>query len=114
MGGKLIRTNMRLQEAGSIIWRDGATYGYLREDDPNLTTANFVRDVDYCSAAFLMVRTTLLRRLGGYDPRYTPAYFEDADLCVRILKAGMRIVYDPDVVIEHLEFGSSGAVGSHA
>ncbi|AAW60371.1 Glycosyltransferase [Gluconobacter oxydans 621H] len=114
VGGKLIRTNMRLQEAGSIIWRDGATYGYLREDDPNLTTANFVRDVDYCSAAFLMVRTTLLRRLGGYDPRYTPAYFEDADLCVRILKAGMRIVYDPDVVIEHLEFGSSGAVGSHA
>ncbi|KXV18071.1 glycosyltransferase [Gluconobacter oxydans] len=114
VGGKLIRTNMRLQEAGSIIWRDGATYGYLREDDPNLTTANFVRDVDYCSAAFLMVRTTLLRRLGGYDPRYIPAYFEDADLCVRILKAGMRIVYDPDVVIEHLEFGSSGAAGSHA
>jgi len=114
VGGKLVRTNMRLQEAGSIIWRDGATYGYLREDDPNLTTANFVRDVDYCSAAFLMVRTTLLRRLGGYDPRYTPAYFEDADLCVRIVKAGMRIVYDPNVVIEHLEFGSSGAAGSHA
>ncbi|MBS1085884.1 glycosyltransferase [Gluconobacter sphaericus] len=114
VGGKLVRTNMRLQEAGSIIWRDGATYGYLREDDPNLTTANFVRDVDYCSAAFLMVRTTLLRRLGGYDPRYTPAYFEDVDLCVRIVKAGMRIVYDPNVVIEHLEFGSSGAAGSHA
>ncbi|MBS1101497.1 glycosyltransferase [Gluconobacter sp. Dm-62] len=114
VGGKLIRTNMRLQEAGSIIWRDGATYGYLREDDPNLTTANFVRDVDYCSAAFLMVRTTLLRRLGGYDSRYMPAYFEDADLCIRILKAGMRIVYDPSVVIEHLEFGSSGAAGSHA
>jgi len=114
IGGKLIRTNMRLQEAGSIIWRDGATYGYLREDDPNLTNANFVRDVDYCSAAFLMVRTALLRRLGGYDPRYMPAYFEDADLCVRILKTGMRIVYDPGVVIEHLEFGSSGAAGSHA
>ncbi|GBR67135.1 glycosyltransferase [Gluconobacter kanchanaburiensis] len=114
VGGKLIRTNMHLQEAGSIIWRDGATYGYLREDDPNLTTANFVRDVDYCSAAFLMVRTALLRRLGGYDTRYMPAYFEDADLCVRIIRAGMRIVYDPGVAIEHLEFGSSGAAGSHA
>lgn len=114
VGGKLIRTNMRLQEAGSIIWRDGATYGYLREEDPNLTTANFVRDVDYCSAAFLMARTTLVRRLGGYDVSYMPAYFEDADLCVRILKSGMRIVYDPGVAIEHLEFGSSGAAGSHA
>ncbi|EHH68826.1 glycosyltransferase [Gluconobacter morbifer] len=114
VGGKLVRTNMRLQEAGSIIWRDGATYGYRREDNPNTTEANFVRDVDYCSAAFLMVRTSLLRRLGGYDLRYRPAYFEDTDLCVRIIKAGMRIIYDPSVVIEHLEFGSSGDSGSHA
>ena len=114
VGAKLIRTNMKLQEAGSIIWRDGATYGYRREDDPNLTEANFVRDVDYCSAAFLVVRSALLRRLNGYDTRYRPAYFEDTDLCVRLIKAGARIVYDPNVVVEHLEFGSSGHAGSHA
>ncbi|MCW2264981.1 GT2 family glycosyltransferase [Gluconobacter cerinus] len=112
VGAKLIRSNMRLQEAGSIIWRDGATYGYRREDSPNLPEANFVRDVDYCSAAFLMVRSSILIQLGGYDLRYRPAYFEDTDLCVRILKMGARIVYDPNVVVEHLEYGSSGSVGS--
>lgn len=114
VGAKLIRSNMRLQEAGSIIWRDGATYGYRREDNPNLPEANFVRDVDYVSAAFLMTRASVLRRLGGYDLRYRPAYFEDTDLCVRILKMGLRIVYDPNVVVEHLEYGSSGSAGSQA
>jgi len=112
VGAKIIRTNARLQEAGSIVWRDGATYGYRREDDPNLTEANFVRDVDYCSAACLMVRTELLRSLGGYDTIYRPAYFEDADLCLRMTRAGARIVYDPQVVVEHLEFGSSGTARS--
>lgn len=114
VGAKLVRTNMRLQEAGSIIWRDGATYGYRREDDPNIAEANFVRDVDYCSAAFLMARTDILKDLGGFDTIYRPAYFEDADLCLRIVRSGARIVYDPSVMVEHLEFGSSGALRSQA
>lgn len=112
VGSKLIRSNMRLQEAGSIIWRDGATYGYRREDNPAIPEANFVRDVDYCSAAFLLVRTAVARAMGGFDILYRPAYFEDTDLCLRILRAGKRIVYDPGVVVEHLEFGSSGSQGS--
>lgn len=32
--------------------------------------ANFVRDVDYCSAAFLMVRADAVRSMNGFDPRY--------------------------------------------
>ncbi|MCQ9154469.1 glycosyltransferase [Acidomonas methanolica] len=108
VGAKIVRTNFRLQEAGSVVWRDGATHGYRREDDPNIAEANFVRDVDFCSAAFLMVRASLLKSLGGYDERFRPAYFEDVDLCLRIAAAGQRVVYDPGVCIEHLEYGSSG------
>ncbi|WP_336760527.1 glycosyltransferase [Asaia sp. VD9] len=114
VGAKLVRSNMKLQEAGSIVWRGGATYGYRRDDDPNIAEANFVRDVDYCSAAFLLVRSGIARALGGYDPIYRPAYFEDTDFCLRITRSGQRIVYDPTVMVEHLEFGSSGTAGSHA
>ncbi|GBQ93377.1 glycosyltransferase [Asaia krungthepensis] len=114
VGAKLIRSNMWLQEAGSIIWRDGATYGYRRQDNPAIPEANFVRDVDYCSAAFLMVRSDMARALGGFDPIYRPAYFEDTDFCLRMVRAGKRIVYDPGIVVEHLEFGSSGTSGSMA
>ncbi|WP_174503850.1 glycosyltransferase [Acidiphilium sp. C61] len=107
VGGKVIRTHAHLQEAGSIIWADGSTQGYLRDASPLAPEANFVRDVDFCSGVFLLCRTDLVQRLGGFDEDYKPAYYEEVDLCVRMIEAGFRIVYDPDVTIHHLEYGSS-------
>ncbi len=107
VGGKIVRTHGALQEAGSIIWNDGTTTGYMRDGSPLAPEANFVRDVDYCSAVFLLARTALVQRLGGFDEAFSPAYYEEVDLCVRIAEAGFRVVYDPAVVIHHLEFGSA-------
>ncbi len=107
VGAKFIRTHGLLQEAGSIVWRDGSTAGYLRDADPAIPEANFLRDVDFCSGAFLMVRADVLKALGGFDDDFRPAYYEETDLCVRLRKAGYRVVYDPTVVIHHVEFGSS-------
>ncbi|MCQ8239536.1 glycosyltransferase [Rhizosaccharibacter radicis] len=112
VGGKIIRTNGQLQEAGCIIWRDGSTMGYLRDEHPDLPEANFVRDVDFCSGAFLLIRSALLRQLGGFDEAFKPAYYEETDLCVRLRRLGHRIVYDPAVVIQHMEYGSSGTADS--
>jgi GT2 family glycosyltransferase len=107
VGGKIIRTHGALQEAGSIIWNDGMTTGYMRDASPLAPEANFVRDVDYCSAVFLLCRAALVRRLGGFDEDFSPAYYEEVDLCVRMIGSGHRIVYDPAVVVHHLEFGSA-------
>jgi GT2 family glycosyltransferase len=107
VGAKIIRTNGLLQEAGSIIWNEGTTIGYMRDATPLAAEANFLRDVDYCSAVFLLCRTELVRQLGGFDEAFAPAYFEDADLCVRMIQTGCRIVYDPGVMLTHFEFGSA-------
>ncbi len=107
VAAKIIRTHGALQEAGSIIWADGTTTGYMRDASPLAGEANFVRDVDYGSGVFLLCRTALVQRLGGFDDAFSPAYYEEADLCVRMIEAGFRIVYDPAVVIHHLEFGSA-------
>ena len=104
---KIIRTHGLLQEAGSIIWRDGSTSGYLRDAPSLAPAANFVRDVDYGSAVFLLCRTDLVRQLGGFDEDFSPSYFEDADLCLRMKQAGYRIVYDPSASVTHMEFGSA-------
>ena len=109
VGGRIILPDGTLQEAGSIIWRDGACSGYCRGGDPASTDVMFQRDVDYCSGAFLLTRTETWRALGGFDEAFAPAYYEETDYCVRLWQRGLRVVYDPDSVILHFEFGSSAS-----
>jgi GT2 family glycosyltransferase len=109
VGGMVLRTHNVVQEAGNIVWCDGSTQGYMRDASPLAPEVNFVRDVDFCSGVFLMSRRTLLNRLDGFDEAFAPAYYEDADLCLRIAEAGFRVVYDPGVVVHHLEHGSASS-----
>jgi O-antigen biosynthesis protein len=106
VGGKLVLPSGRVQEAGSIIWSDASTQGYGRNLRPEAGEAMFRRDVDYCSAAFLLTRRTHFDEMGRFDPVYAPAYYEDADYCMRLWAAGLRVVYEPRAVINHYESGS--------
>ena len=107
VGCKLIWPNGKLQEAGSIIWSDGSALGYGREGDPMHPEYSYLREVDYCSGACLLVRKDLFQQLGGFDERYSPAYYEDSDLCLGIWGLGYKVVFQPDVVVFHHEFTSS-------
>jgi GT2 family glycosyltransferase len=107
VGGRIVLLDGTLQEAGSIIWRDGSCLGYGRGDDPWAPEHQFRRDVDYCSGAFLMVPRALFEKLGRFDLRFAPAYYEETDLCMRIREAGFRVGYDPRICMSHFEFASS-------
>ncbi len=112
VGGRIILPDGTLQEAGSILWNDGTATGYGRGHPPGEPEFDFRRDVDYCSGAFLLTPREVFERLGGFDERYVPAYYEETDYCVRLHEAGLRVVFDPDAVVIHYEFGSSA--GSEA
>jgi GT2 family glycosyltransferase len=113
VGGRIVLPEGSLQEAGSIVWRDGSCQGYARGRPADAPEALFRRDVDFCSGAFLSIRTDLFHVFGGFDRSYAPAYYEETDFCVRLLRAGWRVIYEPTAVIDHLEFGSS-ASADHA
>ena len=55
VGSKLLYPDGRLQEAGGIIWQDASGWNYGKFDDAQKPEFNFLREVDYCSAAALMV-----------------------------------------------------------
>ncbi len=107
VGAKVVLPNGLLQEAGSYLWSDASAQGYLR-NEPWLTSPSMHRrEVDFASGAFLMMRSEPVRELGGLDEMYKPAYYEEVDLCMRLKRAGWPTIYDPSVVIDHVEFGSS-------
>ncbi len=108
VGAKLVYPDGTLQEAGGIIWDDATGTNYGRGEDPDDPRFTFVRDVDYCSGACLLVRRQLLESLGGLDPAFAPAYYEDTDLCFAARRLGYRVLYQPDAVVVHVEGASHG------
>ena len=54
---------------------------------------------------------SVLDRVGFWDESYF-LYYEDADLCVRAQQAGVKLFYDPTIVIWHKISQSTGGSGS--
>jgi GT2 family glycosyltransferase len=107
-GSMLIYPNGKLQEAGGAIFNNATGWNYGKNANPIDSKYSFVREVDYCSGAALMVRKDLFTRLGGFDVRYTPAYYEDTDLCFGIRKLGYKVYYSPFSKVIHYEGATSG------
>ena len=108
VGAKLLYPDGKLQEAGGIIWRDGSGWNWGRDEDADLPRFNYVRDVDYCSAAALMVDMQAWRAVGGFDEQFAPCYYEDTDLCFALRGAGWRTLYQPAAQVVHFEGVSHG------
>jgi GT2 family glycosyltransferase len=63
---------------------------------------DIARDVEQPAGAFFAVRRDVWERLGGFDERFHPVWFEDVDFCRRLALGGYRIRYVPEVKAAHL------------
>jgi GT2 family glycosyltransferase len=68
------------------------------------------REVDWISGSCMLLRMSAARAVGFFDERYF-LYEEDADLCLRLRKAGGKVLFVPEAVVLH-ELGTSMAKAS--
>ncbi|MFA6598871.1 MAG: glycosyltransferase family 2 protein [Ignavibacteriaceae bacterium] len=61
---------------------------------------NHVREVDWVIGAFILIKKDLLMKFNYFDEKYF-MYYEDADLCLRLLKNGYKTLYVPTISITH-------------
>lgn len=73
--------------------------GFGKRDSPAYARQ---RDVDYTTACAVMVRATVFRDVGLFDPTYF-MYHEDFDFSERVRRNGYRIVYVPQARVWHKE-----------
>jgi len=56
--------------------------------------------VDFVTGCAMMIRRVALETVGYFDPAYR-MYYEDADYCVRLRRAGYTILVDPRATVWH-------------
>ncbi|MDQ6652299.1 MAG: glycosyltransferase [Acidobacteriota bacterium] len=108
VGSMFLYPDGSIQEAGAIVWKNGEAYHYGWGASPDDRHFNFAREVDYCSAASLLIRRDVFEKLGGFDRRFAPAYYEDIDLCFGVRSLGFRVIYQPLSRLVHYEATTAG------
>ncbi len=87
----LVASRMRGEDEPSPLLKK---YAMLDKD------LSVVQDIENASGCFMAFRTSLFKKIGGFDQRYF-MYFEDADIS-RTAKKQARVVYYPDAVVYHV------------
>jgi Predicted glycosyltransferases len=107
-GSRLVYPDGRLQEAGGLVFADGSGWATGRFEPRDAPAFRYRRETDYVSGASLMIRREVFQRIGGFDMRYAPAYYEDTDLAFAVRQLGLRVYYEPASTIIHCEGITAG------
>lgn len=106
----LLNPDGSIQEAGSVVDSVGWALAIGRGASPGDFAYRFRREIDYGSAACLLIRREDFWQVGGFDPVYGIGYFEDVDLSFKLKEEGLRTIYEPRSRVVH-ELHGSGTSG---
>jgi GT2 family glycosyltransferase len=78
----------------------------IRETDRGQYDA--IGETGYVNGCAMLIRRSVIDRIGLLDPAFHPAYAEDADYSMRARRAGFKLLYVPTAMLWHRVSSSSG------
>ena len=108
IGSKILFPDGRVQSAGAILWRSGATTPPWTGAAPDARDVVHARAVDYCGTCSLLIRAEAFDAVGGFDEAIYPGYFVDVDLGLALRAQGYYVLCEPRSVVRHHRHASSG------
>lgn len=118
VGARLLYPDGTLQHAGDLLGLGDVAihaHAHLSADEPGyMGRAMLAQEVSAVTAACMVVRADLYRRLGGLDAEALPVAFNDVDFCLRVQAAGLRVVFTPHAELIHHESASRRAAAPKA
>ncbi len=112
VGGRLYYADKSIQHAGIIVGLSGIA-GNMLVNLPYGKHAYFgqesaTRNVSAVTGACLFARREVYEKVGYMDEENFKVAFNDVDFCLKLIKDGYRIVYNPYVELFHYESKSRG------
>ena len=79
---------------------------WAREIENNTLMNNFDhnsrREVDWIVGAVMFFKKSLIDKLGYFDEKnFRPIYGEDQDMCLRIWRNNLKVIYEPKIICSH-------------
>ncbi|WP_236184579.1 glycosyltransferase family 2 protein [Pseudomonas juntendi] len=112
VGAKLLWPNNMVQHGGVVVGINGLAAhigNNLHRDDAGYLGLNQItRRQSAVTAACLIMHKDLFYKVGGLDENAFPVAFNDVDLCLRILKQNMHVIWCASSQLIHAESASRG------
>lgn len=103
VGAKIRYPDGTIQHAGVLLEWPRAIVQHIGWHEPDTGQYDTLRECDFVTGAAIALRSQALKEIQLFDEDFTPAYFEDIDLCQRLRKQGWKIVYNPAATLVHHE-----------
>jgi len=106
VGAKLLNHDKKtIQHAGMILGINGvAGNAYNKSSDYTehyFGHLNIIKNYSAVSNSCMMIKTNLFKEAGGFDETNLPYFYNDVDLCLRLLNKRFHNIYTPFSVLYH-------------
>ena len=108
-GGMLLNVDGTIQDGGWRILGNGWGHPIGRGGNPRDGSYTYRRPVDCVTGACFAMPKRVFDDLGGFDPLYAPAFYEEFDLAFRAQARGLKVIYEPKSRVIHVGSTSYGA-----